>query len=136
MGKIAIELLLAIILVFIFRFLSSIFTVIWWVTEFFPETGRNVINLVLAVIIFGFYFPMAFIRLYRYFIAHTKSNVVDDKQISMGYDGNQLSAFFFIWGQVLLTVVTLGLYYPWAFSRIVHRVLTQTYITTDLVVEN
>ena len=86
--------------------------------------------MVLAVLILGFYFPMAFIRLYRYFAEHTKSNLVEGKQILMGYDGDQLSAFFFIWGQVLITVITLGLYFPWAFSRIVHRVLSQTYVTT------
>ena len=133
MGKIAIELSLAVILVFIFRVLSSILSVIWWVTEFFPETGIIAINLVLAVIIFGFYFPMAFIRLYRYFAEHTKSNIVNDKQISLGYDGDQLIAFFFIWGQVLLTVITLGLYFPWAFSRMAHRVLTQTFLATKPV---
>ena len=131
-GKISIELLLAFILVFIFRFLSSILSVIWWVTEFFPETGKIAINMVLAVLILGFYFPMAFIRLYRYFAEHTKSNLVEGKQILMGYDGDQLSAFFFIWGQVLVTVITLGLYFPWAFSRIVHRVLSQTYVTTNI----
>ena len=104
-----------------------------WDTEFFPATGKIAIELVLAVITFGIYFPMAYIRLYRYFTEHTRSTIVNERQISMGYDGDQLSDFLFMWGQILLTVITLGFYYPWAFSRIAHRVLTQTYLSIDLV---
>lgn len=107
-----------------------------WDTEFFPATGKIALELVFAVITFGIYFPMAYIRLYRYFTEHTKSNVVNEKQISLGYDGDSLSDFLFIWGQILLTVITLGFYYPWAFSRIAQRVLTQTFLETDVVVSS
>ena len=103
-----------------------------WNTTFFAATGKIAIELVLAVITFGIYFPMAYIRLYHYFIEHTKSNVVDGRQISMGYDGEQVPDFLFIWGQILLTIVTLGFYYPWAFSRIAQRVLTQTFLVSDI----
>jgi len=58
------------------------------------------------------------------------------KQISMGYDGDQLADFLFIWGQILMTVITFGIYYPWAFSRITHRVLTQTFVTTDIILKS
>jgi hypothetical protein len=105
-----------------------------WDTEFFPATGKIGLELVLAVITFGIYFPLAYIRLYQYFMMHTKSNVVDGKQILMGYEGDQLSDFFFMWGQILLTVITLGFYYPWAFSRIANRLLTQTFLDTDIAV--
>ena len=132
-GKIAIELVLAVILVIIFQILTSACIAFWWNTDFFPETGKIAIELVLAGTTLSIYFAMAFIRLYRYFTEHTRSNVVEGRQISMGYDGNQLSDFLFIWGQILLTAITLGVYYPWAFSRIARRVLTQTYLTTDLV---
>ncbi|NEW81349.1 MAG: DUF898 domain-containing protein [Mariniphaga sp.] len=105
-----------------------------WDTEFFPATGKIAIELVFAVVTFGIYFPMAYIRLYRYFAEHTKSNVVNEKQISLGYNGDLLSDFLFMWGQILLTVITLGFYYPWAFSRIAQRVLTQTYLETNVIV--
>jgi len=107
-----------------------------WDTEFFPATGKIALELVFAVITFGIYFPMAYIRLYRYFTEHTKSNIVNEKQISLGYDGDSLSDFLFMWGQILLTVITLGFYYPWAFSRIAQRVLTQTFLETDVVVSS
>jgi uncharacterized membrane protein YjgN (DUF898 family) len=102
-------------------------------TRFFPATGKIALELFLAVITFGIYFPIAYLRLYRYFAEHTKSSIVEGQQITMGYDGNQVSDFLFMWGQILLTVVTLGFYYPWAFSRMVHRVFTQTFITTNLI---
>jgi len=133
MGKIGIELLLAVILVFLFQWLSSVCIAIWWSTGLLPSTGKIIIELVLAIITAGFYFPMAFIRLYRYFAEHTKSNIVDGKQITMGYDGDQVTDFLYIWKQILLTVITLGIYYPWAFCRIVTRVLNQTFLKTDLV---
>jgi len=104
-----------------------------WDTEFFPATGKIGLELVFAVITFGIYFPMAYLRLYRYFTEHTKSNVVNGKQISLGYDGDSLADFLFIWGQILLTVITLGFYYPWAFSRIAQRVLTQTFLEEKVV---
>ena len=106
-----------------------------WDTKFFPSTGRIALELLLAGITFGIYFPMAYLRLYQYFTAHTKSNIVDGKQVNMGYDGNLVSDFLFVWGQILLTVFTLGIYYPWAFTRIIHRVLTQTYLATNLIKE-
>jgi len=134
-GRIAIELILAVILVFIFRWLTSVFIIILWDPDSFPAAGKIAVELVMAVTTISIYFAMAFVRLYRYFTEHTKSNIIDGKQITMGYDGNQLSDFKFMWRQVLLTVITFGIYYPWAFSRIVGRVLTQTYLETDLVKE-
>ena len=133
MGKIGTELFLAVILVFIFQRLTLLSIEIWRNSGFFPTFGKIVIELVLAIITAGFYFPMAFIRLYRYFAEHTKSNIVDGKRITMGYDGDQVTDFLYIWKQILLTLITLGIYYPWAFCRIVTRVLNQTFLKTDLI---
>ena len=106
--------------------------VIKWDTKFIPAAGRIAMELILAVITFGIYFPMAYLRLYRYFSSHTLSEVVNGRQFSMGFDGDLVADFLFVWGQILLTVVTFGIYYPWAFSRIAHRIITQTYLSTDL----
>jgi len=133
MWKITIELVLAVMLVFIFSWLVSVSSVFWPNADFVPTTGKIVFELVLAVLTLGFYFPMAFIRLYRYFSEHTKSNAVDGRQITMGYDGDQLSDFLFIWGQILLTLITFGIYFPWAFCNIAQRLLTQTFVSVGLV---
>lgn len=103
-------------------------------TSFFAATGKIAIELLLAVVTFGLYFPLAYIRMYSYFADHTKSNIVGTKQITMGYDGDQLPDFLFIWGQIVLTVITLGIYYPWAFSRIAQRILAQTFVRTEQVI--
>ena len=135
MWKIAIELVLAVILVFIFSWLTSVSSVFWLKADFVPATGKIMFELVLAVLTLGFYFPMAFIRLFRYFSEHTKSNVVDGKQITMGYDGDQVTDFLFMWKQILLTIISFGIYYPWAFTRIAQRLLSQTFVSTNLVPE-
>ena len=132
-GKIAIELVLAVILVLIFEWLTSFIVILLWNPDSFPAAGKITIELILAVTTLSIYFAMAFIRLYRYFAEHTKSNIVDGKQITMGYVGDQFSDFKFMWEQILLTVITVGFYYPWAFSRIASRVLNQTYLSIDHV---
>jgi uncharacterized membrane protein YjgN (DUF898 family) len=134
MWKIGIELIMAAIFVFIFRWLTFATNILLLNADFFPEPGKIAIEIFLAILTAWFYFPMAFIRLYRYFVEHTKSNIVDGNQITMGYVGDQLADFKYMWKQILLTVITLGFYYPWAFSRIASRVLTQTYMSVDLAV--
>ena len=135
MWKIAIELVLAVFLVFIFTWLVSLSTVFWLNFDFVPTTGKIIFELVLAVLTLGFYFPMAFIRLYRFFSEHTKSNVVDGKQITMGYDGDQVTDFLYMWKQILLTIITIGIYFPWAVCRIAQRLLSQTFLSTNLLSE-
>ena len=139
MWKIAIELVMAVIFVFIFQWLmmvSNVFlgeNIILWDSPYFPVTAKIVIELVMVVITAGFYFPMAFIRLYRFFTAHTKSNIIDGHQVSLGYEGDQIEVFRFIWGQILLTVITLGIYFPWAFTRIISRLFSQTFVQTEVI---
>ena len=135
MWKIAIELVLAVILVFIFSWLTSVSSVFWLKADFVPTAGKIIFELVLGVLTLGFYFPMAFIRLFRYFAEHTKSNVLEGKQILIGYDGDQVTDFLFMWKQILLTIITFGIYYPWAFSRIAQRLLSQTFLSTNLISE-
>ncbi len=133
MWKIAIELVLAVFLVFIFTWLVSLSSIFWVKVDFVPTTGKIIFELVLGVLTLGFYFPMAFIRLFRFFSEHTKSNVVDGNQITMGYSGDQVTDFLYMWKQILLTIVTLGIYFPWAICRISHRLLSQTFLVSNRV---
>ena len=138
MWKIAIELVMAVIFVFIFQWLimvSDVFlgeNIVLWDSPYFPVTAKIVIELLMIVITAGFYFPMAFIRLYRFFTAHTKSNIIDGQQVTLGYEGDQVEVFRFIWGQILLTVITLGIYFPWAFTRIISKLFAGTYVQTEV----
>jgi uncharacterized membrane protein YjgN (DUF898 family) len=53
---------------------------------------------------------------------------MDNQSIQFGYDIDQLNDFKMIWVQILLTVITLGIYYPWAFCKVSQRVLGKSYI--------
>ena len=85
-------------------------------------------EILLTIITLGIYFPIAMIRLYKYFADKTIANGTDRK-LKFGYDIDPLNDFLFIWGQTLLTIITLGIYYPWAFCKIGKRILSKTYLT-------
>ena len=99
-----------------------------WNTEFFPSVGKIALEIILSMITLGIYFPLAYLRLYKYFSGKTQSNVVDNKRIQFGYDIDPKNDFLMLWGQILLSIITLGIYYPWAFCKISKRVLGKTYI--------
>ena len=98
-----------------------------WKTNFWSSCGKIFIELFLSIITLGIYWPLAIIRLYKYFAERTFAHS-DERTLQFGYDIEQLSDFLFIWGQLLLTIITLGIYYPWALSKIGGRVLGKTYL--------
>jgi uncharacterized membrane protein YjgN (DUF898 family) len=100
---------------------------ITWETGFWESCGKIAIELILSIVTFGIYFPMAYIRLYKYFSQRTIVESTDGKRY-FGYDMDQLNDFLLIWGQTLLTIITLGIYYPWAICKIGKRVLGKTYL--------
>ncbi len=101
---------------------------IQWDTELMPSLGKVALEVTLAIITFGLYYPMALLKLYHYFIHKTKSNVVDNQQIQFGYDLAPKEDYLYLLGQGLLTLITLGIYYPWAFANIGKRILDKTYM--------
>lgn len=101
---------------------------ITWKTSFWISCGKIAFEILLTIITLGIYFPMAMIRLYKYFADKTIANGTDRK-LKFGYDIDPLNDFLFIWGQTLLTIITLGIYYPWAFCKIGKRILSKTYLT-------
>jgi len=75
----------------------------------------------------GIYGPLATLRLYKYFAEKTVA-ISTEKSLGFGYDIDQLHDFLFIWGQMLLTFITLGIYLPWAFCNVGSRVMGKTYL--------
>lgn len=100
---------------------------ILWNTNFWASCGKIAIEVLIMIVTIGIYMPLGMLRLYKYFAEKTvaKSN---EKQLMFGYDIDQLNDFFFILGQLLLTIITLGIYYPWAFCNIGKMVLSKTYL--------
>lgn len=100
---------------------------IQWKTNFWKSCGKLLIEILLIVITFGIYYPMALIKIYAYF---TERTIVqsDETKRKFGFDTAHLNDFLFIWGQLLLIIITLGIYYPWAICKIGTRMLSRTYV--------
>ena len=75
----------------------------------------------------GIYIPMAMIKLYAYFTEKTIAQSEEGIR-RFGFETDNLNDFLFIWGQTLLTIITLGIYYPWSISKIGKRILSRTYL--------
>ncbi len=100
---------------------------ITWKTKFGPACMMILGQMVLMVVTLGIYMPLGCLRLYRYFAERTVAEG-DGKSLRFGYDLDAKGDFLFMLGQLLLTLVTAGIYYPWAFSKIGKRVLLKTYV--------
>ncbi len=101
-----------------------------WKTNFWHSCAKITAEIVLTIITIGIYYPLAMIRLYKYFMERTAARA-SDAELLFGYDIDQLNDFLFIWGQTLLSIITLGIYYPWAFCKIGKRILEKTYLIKD-----
>jgi len=101
-----------------------------WKTDFWSSCVKIAIEMILSIITVGIYVPLAYLRLYKYFTEKTFAES-DERTIGFGYDIDQLNDFLFIWGQLLLMIITLGIYFPWAFCKIGSRVLGKTYLIEE-----
>jgi len=82
----------------------------------------------LTVITLGIYGPLAFLRLYQYFITKTKGIADEGQTVRFGYDLQYGRDWLFIWGQLLLTIIPFGIYFPWAFCGITRLILRKSYV--------
>lgn len=98
-----------------------------WETNFWNSCGKIALEMFLSIITLGIYIPLATIRLYKYFISRTVA-VADDRKLTFGYEIEPLNDFLFIWGQTLLTIITLFIYHPWAYCKVRSRILSKTYL--------
>lgn len=100
---------------------------IQWETSFWPSVGVITGQILLTVITAGIYLPLASLKLYQYFAEKTfaKSELSTK---TFGYEIEPLNDFLFIWGQSLLSIITLGIYYPWAFCKITDRITAKTFM--------
>ena len=100
-----------------------------WKTDAWDSCGKILVQMLLTFITLGIYYPMAIIKLYHYFVGKTVA-VSDEKTLKFGYDMEPKADFLFLWGQTLLIIVTLGIYYPWAACKMVERIMGKTYSET------
>lgn len=98
-----------------------------WVTGFGASCAKILVEMLLLFVTLGIYFPLSYMRLYHYFADKTIAES-PDRKLQFGYEQDAKGDFLFIWGQTLLTIVTLGIYFPWAYSKIGKRILTKTFV--------
>jgi len=88
-------------------------------------------ELCLTIITVFIYWPVAFSKLYQYFINRT----VIEKERTILYSLKVKLDFFkvwkTIWGQVLLTIITFGIYGAWAYCNIIRLFINSTSIEKE-----
>lgn len=98
-----------------------------WETNTWASCGKIALEILLSIITLGIYMPLAIVKLYKYFIDKTVAVSLNNKY-KCGYDIEYSKDFLYIWGQILLTIITLGVYYAWAYCNIYQRLLSKTYL--------
>jgi uncharacterized membrane protein YjgN (DUF898 family) len=87
-----------------------------WKTKFWPSFGMVLGQTLLSLITLTVYWPAAFLRLYRYFTERTVLMRGGAEIGHLGFEGS--GGFGLLWGQTLLTIITLGFYAPWAYAHV------------------
>jgi uncharacterized membrane protein YjgN (DUF898 family) len=100
---------------------------ILWNTDTWDSILEIIKQSLLMFFTFGIYFPVGYLKLYKYFAERTVA-VNENENYHLGYDLEPMADFKFIWGQALMTIITIGIYFPWAYCKVMNRVVAKTYI--------
>jgi uncharacterized membrane protein YjgN (DUF898 family) len=100
---------------------------IQWETSFWDSATKIAVEILLSLITIGIYAPLALLRLFKYFGERT---VVKSPETAkkFGYDLEAKKDFVFIWKQILLTIITIGMYYPKAICNVGSQIIDKVYI--------
>lgn len=99
-----------------------------WKTEFWPSIFFLAGQTLLSIITIGIYLPAFCIKAYRYFIGKTIIET-DGKEVShLGFEGKTGTGFGLLWGQMLLSMLTLGIYLPWAYANCIRFFINNTFV--------
>ena len=71
--------------------------------------------------------PGYLLRLYRYFVGKTALEREGKEIGRLGFEGSIAKGFGLLWGQGLLTLITAGIYMPWAYARVGRWLLGATF---------
>ena len=88
-----------------------------WRTKFWPSCGFILGQICLTAITLGIYWPAAFLKIYKYFAERTVLESGDAELGRLYFEGKLGEGFLLLWGQCLLSIVTLGIYLPWAIAK-------------------
>lgn len=102
-----------------------------WQTDFWPSVRFLAGQLALTIATLGLYLPVFAIKCYRYFVGKT---IITEDGKNFGrfsFNASLRRGFLLIWGQTLLTVITLGIYAPWAHAAILRYFVNATAFTDE-----
>jgi uncharacterized membrane protein YjgN (DUF898 family) len=99
-----------------------------WNTQFWPSVSLIWVQMLLSVLTLGIYLPAAYIKIYRYIVGHSEIRTEQEREGVLGFGGQTGGGFGLIWGQMLLTIITAGIYAPWALSKVGKWFLSNTYV--------
>ncbi|MFA9214321.1 MAG: DUF898 family protein [Candidatus Methylacidiphilales bacterium] len=102
-----------------------------WEVDFWLGCGKIFKELFLSIITLGIYIPMALLNLYKYFIERTVMQSGEGSH-SFGFDLDAKKDYVFVLKQTLLSIVTLGFYYPWAICKVGALVLGKTFALSEI----
>lgn len=93
----------------------------------FVGTALFVIGQVLLILItLGLWWPAASVHLYRYFVKHLSVAPEGADQRPLAFTGKAGEGYWFLWGQALLTLVTIGFYGAWSGPTVARWFLDRT----------
>jgi uncharacterized membrane protein YjgN (DUF898 family) len=98
---------------------------------FWRSMGLFFLQFALAFVTVLIYYPAAILKMDSWVLRHTRARKNSTPGFYLGFDGNIGRGFILIWAQWLLTGITLGVYYPWAVSRVLNWFLTHVYLQQD-----
>jgi uncharacterized membrane protein YjgN (DUF898 family) len=98
-----------------------------WTTSFWPSVSMFWIQMLLSLLTLGIYLPAAYIKIYRYLAEHSEIHARDRLEGRLGFRGQTGRGFGLLWVQMILTIITLGVYTPWALAKVGRWFLSNTY---------
>jgi uncharacterized membrane protein YjgN (DUF898 family) len=99
--------------------------------DIYEGIGVVLVQSLLSSLTFGIYSPLAALKIYQYFLQKSTIKNEAGKGAQLGYDLDAGGDFLYIWGQLLLTIITIGIYSPWAYTRVMKRVIGKTYLVEE-----
>lgn len=84
----------------------------------------------LSILTLGLYSPMMWLRIVQYFLSATSLGEGRER-VRLGMRLRSWRDWAYVWGQTLLVVVTLGIYTPWCYARLMNRFVPRIYIDTE-----
>lgn len=79
-----------------------------------------------SVFTVGIYLPVAFLKLYEYFSEQTLLENSNNNVLTFKAKFDYFQAWKFMWLQIILTIVTLGIYGAWGYSNIARLLVDNT----------